>query len=241
MMQNFWLSAENTLIIGHRGASDEAPENTLLAFKLSQQQGADGLEFDIHLSSDGVPMVIHDHTLDRTTNRTGAVGDLTCAELAEVNAGEGEPVPTLAQVFELFGRNQLYNVEIKEYGLRSAECVQAVANLIQQHDLAAYCTISSFDYDVMEQAQALMPPNTAIALLRMPNSPPIPDWYAGQADHPYYPMIDADYMAWAVEHGQRVHTWTVNEADEARRLYALGVHALITNKPAYLRSAVYES
>ncbi len=241
MIHNYWLSAEKTLIIGHRGASDEAPENTLLAFKLSQAQGADGLEFDIHLSSDGVAMVIHDHTLDRTTNATGAVGAVDSATLATIDAGAGEPVPTLKQVFELFGRNQLYNIEIKEYGARSAECAQAVANLISDYELAEYCTISSFDYNVMRHAQQLMPANTGIALLRMPYSDPIPDWYRGHADHPHYPMIDAAYMAWAQTHNQRVHTWTVNEADDARRLHSLGVHALITNKPAYLRAAVYES
>ncbi|MGB1254084.1 MAG: glycerophosphodiester phosphodiesterase [Candidatus Promineifilaceae bacterium] len=241
MIKNFWLSAEKTLIIGHRGASDFAPENTMMAFELSQQQGSDGLEFDIHLSRDGVPMVIHDHTLDRTTNATGPVGALDCAALGQVDAGQGEPVPTLAQVFDRFGRTQLYNVEIKEYGARSAECVAAVAALIEQYGLAAYCTISSFEYEVVQQSQAMMPTNTAFALLRMPDSSPIPDWYAGHADHPHYPMIDAAYMAWAADAKQRVHTWTVNEADEARRLYALGVNALITNKPAFLRAAVYES
>lgn len=239
-MNNYWLSAEKTLIIGHRGASDFAPENTLLAFELSVEQGSDGFELDIHLSSDGVPMIIHDHTVDRTTDAMGAVGDFSALELSQIDAGEGEPVPTLAQLFQQFGRNQIYNIEIKEYGERAAECAQAVADLIVKYDLAAYCAISSFNYEVMRHAQAAMPANTGIALLRMPNADPIPDWYAGQADHPYYRMVDEAYMTWARDNNQRVHTWTVNDVDDARRLFKLGVHALITNRPAEIRAAVYE-
>ena len=100
---NEWASGQRPFIIGHRGASAEAPENTLVAFLLAQAQGADGIEFDVQLSADGCPVVIHDGNLARTTNGRGQVQDFTVAALQKLDAGHGQPIPTLDEVFESLG------------------------------------------------------------------------------------------------------------------------------------------
>ena len=106
-----WHTAfDTTLILGHRGASAVAPENTLLAFEAAQAGGADGIEFDVQLSADGIPVVIHDQTVDRTTNGQGKVAAMTVAELQAWTAGEGAIIPTLDDVFTPFGDTFLYNL-----------------------------------------------------------------------------------------------------------------------------------
>ncbi|HEX2514267.1 MAG TPA: glycerophosphodiester phosphodiesterase family protein, partial [Chloroflexota bacterium] len=130
-----WLRPDQgyrTLVVAHRGASAEAPENTLAAFRLALQQGAPAVECDVHLSADGYPVVIHDETVDRTTNGKGAVGGLTRAALQGLDAGSwrgprfaGEPIPTLEETLELCaGRARLF-IEIKMGGAARAGRPQA--------------------------------------------------------------------------------------------------------------------
>ena len=109
-------------IIAHRGASAHAPENTLAAFQLALEQGADGIELDVMLSKDGQLIVIHDDKVDRTTNGTGKVADMYLSELKVLDAGQGESLPTLPEVFDRFGGKFLINIELKNYSisLRSA-------------------------------------------------------------------------------------------------------------------------
>ncbi len=107
------------MIFAHRGASAHAPENTIAAFLLALTQGADGIELDAKLTADGHVVVIHDQTIDRTTKETGRVGNMSLAELIELDAGshfdvayEGEPIPTLEQVFEALGKKTFINIEL---------------------------------------------------------------------------------------------------------------------------------
>ena len=109
-----------SLIFGHRGASGHAPENTLEAFRLAMDMGADGFELDVHLSQDGQLVVIHDESVDRTTDGTGFVRDLTLSQLKALDASNhmpaysGAQIPTLAEVFQLIrNTHHIVNVEIK--------------------------------------------------------------------------------------------------------------------------------
>jgi glycerophosphoryl diester phosphodiesterase len=95
------------LIIGHRGASADAPENTMAAFTLAIEQGADGIEFDVQLCADGVPVIVHDDTVDRICDASGRVDEMTVAELQRLDLGMGQAVPTLDELFERFGRSVL--------------------------------------------------------------------------------------------------------------------------------------
>ncbi|QOR72023.1 hypothetical protein IM660_07215 [Ruania alkalisoli] len=115
-------------IYAHRGASAELPENTLAAFSRALELGVEGVELDVHLSADGVPVVIHDDTLDRTTSATGPVGARSEAELARVDAGGGEHVPTLDEVLDLVGSAAVVNVEIKD-----PTAIDAVATVTAHH------------------------------------------------------------------------------------------------------------
>lgn len=237
-----WLSYNHPLIIGHRGASADAPENTLAAIALAAEQTADGVEFDVQLSADGHPILLHDDTVDRTTNGSGVVTTFTLAQLKQLDAGAGQQIPTLDELFEQFGRTLLYNVELKlntTDNRPNANLVETVAATIQRHNLAQRVLISSFDPPTVQRAQQLMPEGVLIGLLREPFfRRDLPLQPLGQADHPFWGMVDEPYMAWARQHNLRVHVWTVDDPAEAQRLIHLGVHGLITNQPSYLRAAL---
>ncbi|MCO5194010.1 MAG: hypothetical protein M9930_12095 [Anaerolineae bacterium] len=233
---NQWACSERLLIIAHRGASADAPENTMRAFQLACEQGADGIEFDVLLSADAIPIVIHDDTLDRTTNGTGPVKSMTAAQLQQLDAGDGETIPTLDQVLDTFGRNWLLNIEIKLYGWFNRGCEKAVAAVIAKHNLADHVVVSSFDFRVMRRARRVMPPGVGLALLRDNSYTYTHRFFKGQFDHPHFTLVTEKSMDMARATGQRVNVWTVDDSAEAQRLQTLGVNALITNRPAALRT-----
>jgi glycerophosphoryl diester phosphodiesterase len=231
-----WLRAKSTLIIGHRGASADAPENSLTAFALAAEQGADGIEIDVQLSADGWPVLMHDERVDRTTNGSGAVAELTFEQCQALDCGDGGPIPSLDQVFETFGPAFLYNVELKGAVWQDDGLVSAVADRIESHQLEEKVLVSTFNPRILRRCRSQMSRRIAIALLRAPG--PYKYTYLiadGQADHPHHSMIDKKYMEWAQNRDYRVHTWTVDDPSEAQRLVDLGVHGIITNKPAFLR------
>jgi glycerophosphoryl diester phosphodiesterase len=236
---NDWFHHERPLIIGHRGASSYAPENSLAAVALAAEQGADGVEFDVQLSADGHPVLMHDSTVDRTSNGRGRVSDLTLAELKRLDLGDGQTVPTLEELFSTFGSQLLYNVEIKAWNIRGQGLETAVAQAIARHKLAARVVVSSFNPLVLRRIRPQLPPPAGLGLLR----------YRGllqysylitpsDADHPHHTMVHEAYMRWARRRGQRVNVWTVDDPAEAQRLTRLGVQAIITNKPDIIREAV---
>jgi glycerophosphoryl diester phosphodiesterase len=233
---NNWFTTNTPLLIAHRGASDDAPENTLAAFDLAIEHGADGIEFDVQLSADGVPVIIHDSQLERTTNGTGFVQAHTAAALQALDAGGGQGVPTLDQLFESTGRRLLYNVEIKNWSLQDRGAEAAVAACIQAHNLAAYVLVSSFNPWALRRARGHLPAQVPLALLYMAGPLQFGRYlFQGEADHPHYALVDQSYMAWAARHKRRVHVWTVDDPVEMQRLVHLGVHAIITNRPRFLR------
>lgn len=235
-----WSSAQRPLIIGHRGASAEAPENTLAAFALAQAQGADGIEFDVQLSADGWPVVIHDLNLARTTSGQGRVQQQTAAELQALDAGEGQSIPTLDEVFEMLGPNFLYNVELKTAVFRDDGLAAAVADRIQAHHLERQTVVSSFNPWAVRWARRHLTHSTWVAHLSYKSGLKYKYLLSpSQATHPHYRMVNANYMAWAKKLGWRVHVWTVDDPAEARGLADLGVHAIITNKPKLIRECLF--
>ncbi|MCA9970390.1 MAG: hypothetical protein KC425_09245 [Anaerolineales bacterium] len=234
-----WFTAHTPLIIGHRGASADAPENTLAAFALARAQGADGIELDVQLSADGRLMVFHDTRVDRTTNGRGRVSEMPASALQALDAGQGQPIPTLDEVFALLGADFLYNVEIKDWGWRDRGTETAVAACIHQHNLDQQVLVSSFNPLALRRIRPRLTRSTPLALIREGG------WLrygyllaSGQADHPHHSLVDAAYMAQAARRGWRVHVWTVDDPAEARRLAQLGVHGIITNRPGFIRTAL---
>jgi glycerophosphoryl diester phosphodiesterase len=229
-----------TLVFGHRGASAYAPMNTIPAFELAAAQGADGVELDVHLSQDGQLIVLHDFTVDHTTDGHGYARDMTLAELRQLDAGvnfgdqfRGVRIPTLDEVFEAVGRRLFINVEIKSETLETDGVEQVTAETINRHKMEKRVIVSSFNPLALQRFRAILP-DVPIGFLYMEGGVPFPevvDALPHEARHPHHPMIDAAYMDWAREHKYRVNTWTVNDPDKTRELIALGVDAVITDKP----------
>ena len=237
-----WLTGSLPLVLGHRGAKAFAPENTMAAFHLALEQGADGFEFDIQLSKDGVPMVIHDATLDRTTDGTGRVDQYTAAELSDFDAGEGEKIPTLETLLAEFRQNVLYNIEIKAYRFWPNGVESAVGALIEKYAVAQQTVVSSFNFINMHRFRDLGLAEVGMAMIRYPGPQALSDkLFSAEIDHPYFAMVTPDYMAWAKKEGKRVNCWTVNETAEALRLAQLGVHGIISDRPGEIRQAIFDN
>ncbi|MDW8065871.1 MAG: glycerophosphodiester phosphodiesterase family protein [Anaerolineae bacterium] len=240
------------LNLAHRGANRMAPENTLRAFRLALEQGADGLELDVHLSRDGVPVVLHDADLRRTTNGSGWVWEKTVAELKALDAGgwmdprfAGERIPTLEEVFEAFGKRALYNIELKAFTPWSAGWVRAVVERVRGYGLTDRVLLSSFNPLALRWAWR-MAPEIPRGLLVGPELP-LPlrrAWLAflapHQARHLHFRMIDDRTVGWCHQRGYEVVAWTVNETAEMRRLIHLGVAAIITDEPDRLARLLAE-
>jgi glycerophosphoryl diester phosphodiesterase len=214
--------------------------NTLPAFELALQQGADGIELDAHLSKDGAIMVLHDFTVDATTDGTGFAKDMTLAQLKELDASErfsathkSVQIPTLDEVFEAVGKHLFINVEIKSITEDTDGVEQAVANCILRHGLEQSTIASSFNPYALQRFRRILP-TVPIGYLYANDYtffPEVMDTLPHEARHPHYSIIDDQYMQWARAHDYRVNTWTVNDSGEARRLHTLGVDALITDAP----------
>jgi len=240
-----------TEIFAHRGANKVAPENTLPAFDAALSMGVDGIELDVHCSRDGQLMVIHDFTLDRTTNATGSIGERSAAELALLDNGSYfDPtfaetgVPTLQQVVDLVNGRVRLNVEIKTYDPMGGDQAEPLAALIREKRLYDQVIVSSFNPVALIKMRWI-DPDIPLGLL---HAQPLPDylqqaWFspiiAPRALHPGHTLIDESYMQWAGELGFAVNTWTVNEPDDARRLAKLGTDVIITDMPDVIRDSIY--
>ncbi|MCA9951976.1 MAG: hypothetical protein KDE48_20140 [Anaerolineales bacterium] len=236
-----WFAAEKAspLIIGHRGASVDAPENTLAAFYLAIEQGADGIELDVQLSADGKIVIFHDDDVTRVSKGQGKVKNMTLSQLKALDLGYGQKIPTLDELFEMLGPTALYNIEIKDFRLGDHGLETAVADRVAAHNLASHVLISSFNPLAVRRANRLCGKATPTGLLREAGLSQYSYLIApADADHPHHTMVNANYMAWAKKRGQRVNVWTVDDPVEARRLADLGVDGIITNKPAFLRASL---
>jgi glycerophosphoryl diester phosphodiesterase len=239
-----------TLVFGHRGASAYAPMNTIPAYELAAEQGADGIELDVHRSKDGYAVIVHDFTVDHTTDGSGRVDSMTLAELKALDAGSwfGESfkntrIPTLDEVFEAVGRRLFVNVEIKSESLTTDGVEQVVADVIARHHMQQRVILSSFNPLTLQRFRAIMP-DVPIGFLYAPDVPADIQGLMRQiglpheARHPYHAMIDSAYMAWAKSEGYRVNTWTVNDPARAVELRNLGVDGIITDKPDVILQAL---
>jgi glycerophosphoryl diester phosphodiesterase len=216
--------------------------------------GADGVELDVTLTRDRVPVVIHDDTVDRTTDGQGLIRNMTILEVKQLDAGSwkgsefaGERIPTLAEVFDALrdwmaaagpsrARRGLINVEIKSSGLTTDGVEREVVNLIANRNLESTVLISSFNPLALLRIRALNP-RLPRGLLYAPDMPVYlrRAWFrflaAPQALHPYYKTIDRGYMQWARRKRYAVNTWTVDDPAQAARLATLGVNIIISNQP----------
>lgn len=240
------------LLLGHRGAKNYAPENTLVAFNLALEQGADGVELDVKLSADGHVMVHHDVTVDRTTDGTGRVSELPLSALRDLDAGSffsekfrGEKIPTLDEVFESIGKRAFINVELTNYATPRDELVQKVCELVRRHALQERILFSSFFAGNLKKAARFLPevPRGLLTQVSLLGS-----WarsfgfYFGDyaALHPFISDVTAQQVQRVHKLKRRINVWTVNTQADLRRMLAWGVDGLITDDPVLAVRVVRE-
>ena len=229
-------------IIAHRGASALAPENTLAAFQLALDQGADGIELDVMLSKDGQLIVIHDDTVDRTTNGTGKVAEMDLAALKALDAGHGESLPTLPEVFDRFGGKFLINVELKNYASIFDRLPVVVAEQVKAFGLADSVMMSSFNPFNLPRFHRKLP-EVKLGMLTLPGKARkgLHRLFRFDALHPYYEDVDAELVQFEHAHGREVNVWTVDDPAAIEQLVGLGVDMIITNDPLRTREIVEAS
>ncbi|HTS89726.1 MAG TPA: glycerophosphodiester phosphodiesterase family protein [Gemmatimonadales bacterium] len=238
-------------VIGHRGAPAYAPENTLESFREAVNRGADALELDVRRSADGVVMVCHDPTLDRTTDRVGLLGRLSAADLAQVDAGfrftdqsgahpfrrSGVRIPTLRAVIEAFPDVPLL-IELKE-----REVQGALARLLLETGAASRAVLAADDWRALvafrQEPFLLGASRRDIARLyfRLPRPDPRCRAYAVPERFARLPVPTRRFVRAAHERQAAVHVWTVEGQDVARRLWRNGVNGIVTDRPDLIRAA----
>jgi glycerophosphoryl diester phosphodiesterase len=239
-----------TRVAGHRGAKLRAPENTLAGFRAARRLGAGWVELDAKLTRDGIPIVIHDETLERTTDGAGRVDSATLAEIHWLDAGRwfapeftGEKVPTLAEALQVIaGEGMGVNVEIKPCPGRERETAEASIRVIRETwpSTLPAPILSSFKPASLEAAKVAAPELPRGLLLEEFSA----DWRAladrlgCKAIHPQWSTLTAEWVAEIRRAGFACVTWTVNDPDAARKLAGWGVDCLITDAPDLIVPAV---
>lgn len=230
------------LILGHRGASGYAPENTIAAFGLGIRQGCHGFEFDVQLSRDGEPVVHHDWSVERTTGGTGDIRDLTFREIRSLDAGKwfspeyrGEKIPALAEVLELIPEKMLLNVELKSRASDGPGLEEKTIAVLRKHGRLENTILSSFNHLSLKRARDIAPGIRLgmlyEALLLRPFD------YLKNLDlglysiHPLHDYVSSDLVLETHLHGMKMACWTVNSTERARELLKDGVDIIITNYP----------
>lgn len=250
------------IIIGHRGASAHAPENTLAAFRLAMEAGAEGVEFDVQLARDGVPVVIHDPTLERTGLRPERVSELTSGQLGNIDVGTwfnkrfpnraiadlgGETVPTLMQVLDLLkhSKGTIY-LELKCGDADYEPLSKAVCDVIRGSHLLPQIIVKSFKLAAIPvvrfqlpgvRTAALFEPTIMGFLRRRKQIIAIArEFGAGQISL-HYSLVTPMLVGLASESSMPVTIWTADDPKWVKRCQKLGIGAIITNDPARLISA----
>lgn len=221
------------LKIAHRGASGYEPENTIRSFEKAIALGADMIELDVYVCATGELVVMHDPTVDRTTNGHGKVEEMSLHQLAQLDAGKGEHIPTLQDVFDIVDRRCAINIELKGSGT-----AVPVAELIQeyvQHRGWSYAdfVVSSFDHHELLAFHKKLPAVKTGALLEA-----IPYKYASFGQDIgahyvvlYYESINKEFVDDAHKRGMQVLVYTVNDPRDIQTMKALGVDGIISNYP----------
>lgn len=239
-----------TLVFAHRGASGHAPENTLPAFELAAERGADGVEFDVQITADGKLIVHHDRELGRTENAAGRLRAWRYADLRALDVGAwfddrfaGTRMPTPEEIVEAVGDRLLLNFELVNDGYRLDGVEDAAVQLFRHLNLFDRAMISSFNPRIL-WAVRRQEPRITLGALWGEFSP----WYlrwgwwrslvGAEALHPGTELVTPALVARAHARGQRVHTWTVNDPAEAHRLTDLGVDMLMGDYPDRLKTAL---
>lgn len=230
-----------TVIQAHRGASAYAPENTLPAFRLAREMGADGIECDIHLTKDGRFLVCHDETVDRTSTSQGRICDLTLPEIQAFDFGckfapefGGVTAPTLEELLEVVSPMRVINIEIKEFTheMGQTKGIEKLYGILKDFDVTEKIIVSSFDFKMLELLKTLYPHvYTCYLYIEMKNPARFAQSVGCSAIHPYFGRLKKQTVDSAHRRGMQVNCWTVDGEDDIRRMIRMGCDGIITDKP----------
>jgi glycerophosphoryl diester phosphodiesterase len=221
------------LKIGHRGAKGYEPENTLVSFQKALGMQVDGIELDVHLSADGELIVIHDETIDRTTNGKGFVNALSLRELTAFRINGTHEIPTLAAVFDLVNQDCFINIELKSY-----DAADKVVSLIEKYVAKKgwkydRFLVSSFDWNALQQV-AFLNDKIQIGVLTETDldlALAFAKFIQAKSIHPHFHLLTKDNTAQMQEKGLQVFPWTINELEDIQKIKTFNVNGIITDFP----------
>ena len=251
------VMAQKVQITAHRGASGYAPENTLSSVKKALEIGVDRIEMDVQQTSDGVVVVLHDKTLDRTTNAKGKVGKMTFKELQDVKAyGKfeaefpDEPIPTLEQVFELMDGSTEFVIEIKAGNKTYPGIEDNVVALIHQYKAEKWALVHSFNERVLKHIHKHHPEIRLQKLFVSYSGGIMVDFKLHVVKLSKYNYVEGFGISLSGTNkkliekihamGKIVHVWTVNKEEDMRQMIDLGVNGLISNYPDKAKGLLVE-
>ena len=228
---------ELVVATGHRGAAALEPENTLRGIRRAIEIGVDQVEVDVHLTKDGKLVVMHDETVDRTTDGHGRVRDLTFEEIRSLDAGKGEVVPTLQEVISLVRGRVTLQVELKGIGVEE-KAVEAV----EEADITGEVVFTSFRHPALKAVKRLNPSlETGVLFYCLPIDPCRLAFDAeAEAIHPNIHFVDTEMVRRAHVLGLEVRAWNADDEEEMRRLIGAGVDGLGSNRPDLLVKVIQE-
>jgi len=236
-MNNKLKTKKSCLVCGHRGASGQAPENTLAAFRLAIDMGVDMCELDVQQTRDVRFAVIHDDTLGRTTNGRGAVWKRDLAELQKLDAGRwfgksfaGERVPSLEEGIAVARGRIKLNIELKVHG-HERNVAGLLVDTIRRESFEDECLVSSFDHKLADEVKSIAP---EFAVGYIFGAQEFDERiFFGPVDilSAHFPLITEKFMKKVRDHHKQIHAWTVDRPEDMRRMIEIGVDVIITNFP----------
>jgi glycerophosphoryl diester phosphodiesterase len=234
------------LVISHAACKGHVPENTLAGIRKAMALGSDAIEIDLHATADGVPVLLHDDTVDRTTDGIGDVRTMALDQVRRLDAGGrsfgsrflGERVPTLEEVLDLTGGRALLVIEIKQRGIE-----QVTVDTVRRLGAADDVMVWSFHPTVVSTVRALAPEIPCGQLWSERDPDPIRMCAVAlsgnaQAVCPHFSSVSEVLLRRALMHGLSVFTWTTDEPDDIARMRRLGVDGICSNFPERVRTAV---
>ena len=232
-MFTFTKKQKTMLKIAHRGASGYEPENTLNSFQKALDMQVDGIELDVHLSADGELMVIHDETVDRTTNGSGFVNKLSLCELKAFRINGELEIPTLSEVFDLVNQDCFINIELKNY-----DTAEKVVSLIEKYVAEKgwkydQFLVSSFDWNALQQV-AFFNDKIPIGVLTEADldlALAFAKFIQAKSIHPHFYLLTKENTAQMQEKGLLVFPWIINETEDIQKIKAFNVNGIITDFP----------
>jgi len=246
-------SLPSPVIFAHRGASVHAPENTLSAFKLARDQGANAIELDVQLTADQSVVVFHDATVDRTTNATGKISDYTLSALQNLNAGHAygnayvnERIPTLSDVFSEMPDFPMINIELKNLSSLADNLPKLVAELIRKHQMEDQVLISSFNPVALQNFNKIYP---GISLGRLVHYPIVLEYFhllssrlkMFRSIHIPFTALNTSRINFFHSIGKLVFTYTLNHPGDMIKALKLGVDGFFTDDPGLAKRTIIQN